>query len=131
MDPDPTVRAAAALAWCDWESAHVATTAMLARRTPRYDDPRFRLGFARQVTHCWRSNSWLGPDEILANAGQLADIPGWLIQGRLDLGGPLDCAWLLHQAWSRSELVIVDDEGHSGVGMFTHWTRALAELAGR
>lgn len=129
MDPDPTVRDAAASAWCDWESAHVATTPALARRDPRYDDPRFRLGFARQVTHCWRHDSWLAADEIIANADRLASISGWLIQGRLDLSGPLDCAWLLHEAWPTSNLVIVNDEGHSGVSMFNHWTHALAELA--
>jgi proline iminopeptidase len=129
MDPDPTVHDAAAQAWCDWESAHIATTAALARRNPRYDDPRFRLGFARQVTHCWRNDSWLAPNEIVENAHRLADIPGRLIQGRLDVSGPLDGAWLLHQAWPRSRLVVVDDEGHSGAGMFTHWTAALAELA--
>ena len=46
----------AALAWCRWEDAHVATTTG-AQPNPRYRDPRFRLGFARQVTHCWRNNS--------------------------------------------------------------------------
>lgn len=130
MDPDLAVRDAAASAWCDWESAHIATTPMLARRNPRYDDPSFRLGFARQVTHCWRNDSWLAPDEIVANAHRLAGIPGCLITGRLDLSGPLDGAWRLHRAWPDSDLVIVDDEGHSGVGMFSRWAHALAELAG-
>ena len=129
MDDDPAVRHAAAAAWCEWESAHVGTTTALRRRNPRYDDASFRLGFARQVTHCWRNDSWLADDEILANADRLADVPGWLIQGRLDVSGPLDCAWLLHQRWPRSTLVIVDDEGHGGAAMFDHWTRALAELA--
>ena len=68
MDPDPAVREAAAVAWCRWEDAHVATTPG-ATRTARYEDAAFRLGFARQVTHCWRNNSWLGPDEIVRNAG--------------------------------------------------------------
>ena len=131
MDPDPRVRDAAAQAWCDWESAHVATTAALARRNRRYDDPSFRLGFARQVTHCWRNDSWLVSDEIVRNADRLANIPGWLIQGRLDLSGPLDGAWLLNQAWPESRLVVVNDEGHTGAGMFAHWTRALAEAADR
>jgi proline iminopeptidase len=128
-DPDPAVHDAAASAWCDWESTHIATTSTLERRNPRYDDPRFRLGFARQVTHCWRNDCWLAPDEIVANAHRLAGIPGWLIQGRLDLSGPLDGAWHLNRAWPDSKLLIVDDEGHSGVGMFTHWTQALAEAA--
>lgn len=129
MDPDPAIREAAAQAWCDWESAHIATTTALARRNPRYDDPRFRLGFARQVTHCWRNNSWLAPDEIVTNADRLAGIAGWLVQGRLDLSGPLDGAWLLNQAWPGSNLVVVDNEGHSGASMFSHWTKALAQLA--
>jgi proline iminopeptidase len=129
MDPDPAVRDAAAQAWCDWESAHIATTPALARRNPRYDDPHFRLGFARQVTHCWRNNSWLTPDEIVTNADRLAGIPGWLVQGRLDLSSPLDGAWRLHHAWPDSNLVIIVNEGHSGSTMFSHWTQALAELA--
>jgi proline iminopeptidase len=37
-----------------------------------------------------------------------------LIHGRLDLGSPLDTAWRLHRAWPGSELVIVDDAGHTG-----------------
>jgi proline iminopeptidase len=129
MDPDPAVHEAAAQAWCDWESAHIATTPALGRRNSRYDDPRFRLGFARQVTHCWRNDSWLAPDEIVANADRLAGIPGSLIQGRLDLSGPLDGAWRLSQAWPDSNLVIVDDEGHGGASMFSLCAGALAELA--
>jgi proline iminopeptidase len=128
MDPDPAVRDAAARSWCRWEEAHVATTPG-ARHNPRYDDAAFRLGFARQVTHCWRNNSWLGEDEVVANAGRLAGIPGWLIHGRLDISGPLDAPWRLHQAWPGSELIIVDDEGHGGETMATHWRRVLADLA--
>ena len=83
MDPDPAVSEAAAAAWCRWEDAHVATTPG-AVPNPRYLDARFRLGFARQVTHCWRRDLWLEPDEIINNVGRLSGIPGWLIHGRLD-----------------------------------------------
>jgi proline iminopeptidase len=127
MDPDHAVRDAAALAWCRWEDAHVATTPG-AQPNPRYADPKFRLAFARQVTHCWRNNSWLAEDEIVRNAGRLAGIPGWLIHGRLDLSGPLDGPWRIHQAWPDSQLVIVDGEGHGGDTMRAHWTRTLARL---
>ena len=128
MDPDPEVRDAAAVAWCRWEDAHVATTPA-ARPNPRFEDPSFRLGFARQVTHCWRHDSWLAPGEIVARAGRLAGIPGWLIHGRLDLSSPLDAPWRIHQAWPGSELVIVEDEGHGGETMVKTWTRVLADLA--
>jgi len=128
MSPDPDIRSAAASAWCRWEDTHVSTTPQW-RPNPRYDDPRFRLGFARQVTHCWRNNSWLEPDEIVRNAGRLAGIPGWLIHGRLDLSGPLDSPWRLHQAWPGSELIVIDDEGHGGAAMAATWTKVLADLA--
>jgi proline iminopeptidase len=128
MDADPAIREAAAAAWCRWEDTHMATTPA-ATPNPRYQDPEFRLGFARQVTHCWRHDSWLAPDEIVRNAGRLAGIPGWLIHGRLDVSSPLDAPWRIHKAWPGSELVIVDDEGHGGDGMMTHWRRILADLA--
>jgi proline iminopeptidase len=128
MDPDPAVRDAAAIAWCRWEDSHVATTSG-ATSNPRYEDAGFRLGFARQVTHCWRNNSWLGDDEIARNARRLAGIPGWLIHGRLDVSSPLDAPSRIHRAWPDSELIIVDSEGHGGDTMMTHWRRILAELA--
>jgi proline iminopeptidase len=128
MDPDPAVSAAAALAWCRWEQAHVATMSA-ATPDPRFADERFRLGFARQVTHCWRNNSWLASDEIIANAHRLRGIRGWLIHGRLDISSPLDASWRLHQAWPGSELIIVDGEGHGGDTMRAHWRRILANLA--
>ncbi|HZY07444.1 MAG TPA: alpha/beta fold hydrolase, partial [Ilumatobacteraceae bacterium] len=128
MDPDPAVQEAAAIEWCRWEDAHVATTPDAAPN-PRYDDARFRLAFARQVTHCWRNNSWLDDDEIVRNADRLAGIPGSIIHGRLDLSSPLDAPWRLHQAWPGSELVIVDDEGHGGQAMMHRWRQVLADLA--
>jgi proline iminopeptidase len=128
LDPDPAVREAAAIAWCRWEDAHVATTPGAAPN-PRYDDARFRLGFARQVTHCWRHDSWLAPDEIVRNAGRLAGVPGFLVHGRLDLSSPLDAPWRIHQAWPGSELIIVDSDGHGGDAMARHVRRLLVELA--
>lgn len=128
MDPDPAVHDAAAIAWCRWEDAHVATTPG-AVPNPRYDDPRFRLAFARQVTHCWSNDSWLGPDELVRNADRLAGIPGWLIHGRLDISSPLDAPWRINRAWPGSHLVVIDDEGHGGDSMARAWRQVLADLA--
>ncbi len=128
MDPDPAVHAPAAAAWCRWEDAHVTTTPG-ATPNPRYADARFRLGFARQVTHGWRHSAWLGPDEIVRNAGRLAGIRGWLIHGRLDVSSPVDAPWRIHRAWPDSELIVVDDEGHGGEVMAARWCHVLRELA--
>lgn len=107
-DPDPAVCAAAARAWCAWEVAMLPT----APPSPRYDDPVFRLGFARMVTHFWRHGSWLREGELIAGAAGLGRIPGALVQGVLDLGNLVGTPWLLHGAWPGSSLTMVDDAGH-------------------
>jgi proline iminopeptidase len=110
-DADPEVRAKAARDWCDWETAHVSLRS--GGPSARWDDPAFRLGFARLVTHYWRNAAFLEDGALLRNAARLAGTPGVLIHGRLDVSSPLDIAWQLSQAWPGSELVAVDDAGHS------------------
>jgi len=112
-DPDPAVRERAARDWCAWEDAIVKVRADQPP-DPRYDDPEFRLRFARLVTHYWRHAAWLGDGELLDGVRRLAAIPAVLIHGRLDVGAPLDVPWELAQAWPASQLQVVDVEGHTG-----------------
>ncbi len=111
LDPDPSVHERAAAAWCEWEDRHVRTHAR-ANSDARFEDPSFRLCFARIVTHYWRHAAWLQEDALLRGAPGLAGIPGALIHGTLDLSSPLDIPWRLAQSWAGSELVVVEDEGH-------------------
>jgi len=110
-DADPHTREVAAQAWCAWEDTHVATHAG-HRHDPRFDDPRFRLCFARIVTHYWSNAAFLDDDQLVREAHRLAGIPGVLIHGRLDISGPPDTAWRLARRWPDAELVLVDDAGH-------------------
>ena len=105
-DADPEVRDHAARRWCAWEDAHVG-----APPSPRYEDPAFRVCFARLVTHYWRHGSWLEDGELLRGAPRLAGIPGVLIHGRRDISSPVDFAAELARTWG--DLVRVD-EGHLG-----------------
>jgi len=121
---DAGTRERAAAAWCAWEDTHVATQPGY-RHDTRYDDARFRLGFARLVTHYWANAAFLAGDQLLRDAGRLAGIPGVLIQGRLDISSPSETAWRLTRVWPDAELVLVDDAGH-GAG---HPTTMQAILA--
>jgi proline iminopeptidase len=112
FDPDPDVRARAALHWCAWESA-TPDWPPKAGLAPRYRDRDFALAFARLVTHYVRNDLFLEDGVLLRNAGVLAGIPSILINGRFDLQAPLGNAWTLHRAWPGSELVVVDDAGHA------------------
>lgn len=109
--PDPAIHVKAAKDWCDWEMALVAVHPS-HKPHPRYEAPEFRLGFARLVTHYWRHKAWLEDGALLRDAHRLAGIPGVLIHGRLDIGGPLITPWQLTQHWPGSELIIVNEAGH-------------------
>jgi proline iminopeptidase len=105
-DPDPEVRDRAARAWCRWEDA-VLGAGVDRDPDPRYDDPRFRLGFVRLVTHYFHHHAWLADDVLLRHAHRLAGIPGTLVHGRHDVGSPVEAAYLLYRAWPGSRLQIV------------------------
>jgi len=129
FDPDPAVRDRAAREWCAWEDAHVSLTPG-HRPNPRYDDPEFRLRFARLVTHYWRHAAFLKDDQLLRDAPMLDGIPGVLIHGRYDVSGPLETAWRLSQRWATSQLHVINDAGHGGSDTFTATIMdALAQFA--
>lgn len=128
-DPEPAVRERAATDWCAWEDAHVGLTPG-HQPNPRYDDPVFRMRFARLVTHYWRHAAWRGEDELQQGVRRLAGIPGVLVTGQLDVSAPPDVAWQLARDWPDCKLTIVDGVGH-GAGMTELVVGALDRFAGR
>ena len=129
FDPDPAVRADAAREWCAWEEVHVSL-APGHQPNPRFEDPEFRLRFARLVTHYWRHAAFLEEDQLIRDAPMLDGIPGVLIHGRYDVSSPLETAWHLSQRWATSRLHVLDDAGHGGGDSFIATVvGALNELA--
>jgi proline iminopeptidase len=126
--PDASVSARAAKDWCQWEEAVVSLEPGWAPG-PRYEDPLFRMTFARLCAHYFSHAAWLGPDELLQNSGRLAGIPGVLVHGRFDLGGPADVAWLLARAWPGAELYFVGTGHHGGEEMAARMLEALDRFA--
>lgn len=113
QDPDPTIHEPAASAWCAWEDTHVAT---VPGYTPdeRFEDPRFRLCFARLVTHYWSNAAFLEDGALLRDAHKLAAIRMVMVNGQLDISGPPDVPWMLAKGLPEAELVVIGDEGHGG-----------------
>ncbi|MFI4973423.1 MAG: prolyl aminopeptidase [Caulobacterales bacterium] len=109
---DPAIREKAAYDWCAWEAAHVAVRP--DQKPPaRYQDRRFRMMFARIVTHYWRNKCWLDGVDLIGGASKLANIPAKLFHGRLDVSGPPpEVATELSRMWRGSKLTILDDAGH-------------------
>lgn len=112
--PDTAVREKATADWCAWEDA-VLSGETNGTRNPYGDrPPAARLALVRICSHYFSHGAWLVEGVLLRAAHRLAGIPGVLIHGRLDMGGPLDTAWQLSRAWPDAELIIVEDAGHLG-----------------
>ncbi|RKS77607.1 proline iminopeptidase [Motilibacter peucedani] len=128
--PDPVVRERAAAEWCRWEDTHVSLVPGY-RHDARYDDPAFRMRFARLVTHYWSHAAFLPDGGLEDGMAALTDVPGVLVHGRLDVSSPLDSAWRLHTRWPGSELVVLDSDGHGGPGFAAALAAATDRLADR
>jgi proline iminopeptidase len=130
FENDPEVCAAAAAEWCAWEDSHVWPAPGHVRNR-RFDDPEFRLRFARLVTHYWRHDAFLEEDQLLLNAPSLRATPGVLIHGRYDISTPLETAWTLHRRWPNSELLVVEDAGHGGGSLAAYAVAAVNRFTAR
>jgi proline iminopeptidase len=133
--PDRAVREKATADWCAWEDA-VLSNETGGASSPYGDRPSdARLALVRICSHYFSQGAWLEEGALIRDAGRLAGIPGVLIHGRLDMGGPLHTAWDLHRAWPGSELTVVESAGHLGGeetrGLVVDALDRFAETAGR
>ena len=108
---DGAVRDAAATAWCEWED-RLATLSGPVVHDARYDDPRFRLGFARLVTHYWGHHAFQPDDAITGRLDRVAQVPAYLLRGRLDIASPLRAAHEVARRLPRATLDVIEADAH-------------------
>ena len=111
-DPDPVVRRRAAVRWATWEDAVLSTETTGTPNVYRDRPDDALVAFTRICAHYFGHGAWLEEGALIRGAGRLADIPGVLVHGRLDLSGPVDTAWELARRWPGAELHIVEGAGH-------------------
>lgn len=109
---DEVKRLSAARAWSIWEG-RTSTLESRAALVNRFGDSHIALSMARIECHYFVHNAFIQENQILDQAKHLKGIPGVIVHGRYDVVCPVDQAWLLHQHWSDSRLVIVPGSGHS------------------
>lgn len=120
----------AAKAWSIWEG-RCSTLRPNHDVTEHFGDPHVALAMARIESHYFVNDSFLSPNQIIANAFRLEDIPGVIVHGRYDVVCPVDNAFALHEAWPGAELQIVRDAGHSAFepGIIDALIRATEKVA--
>ncbi len=109
---NPSNIASLARSLCLWEST-TADWPPVYTLQKRFEDSSYAITFARLGTHYAKHYGWLKDGELLNEGGYLDNIQGILINGRYDFQAPLENAWILHTKWRGSELIVVDDSGHS------------------
>lgn len=109
---DELARMAAAKAWSIWEG-RCATLVPRQSVVDHFANPHTALSLARIECHYFVNDSFLEDNQIIRRARNLEGIPGVIVHGRYDMVCPVDQAWALHNAWSKAELKIIPDAGHS------------------
>jgi proline iminopeptidase len=131
---DPAVHGPAARAWGDTER-------ILSEHAPG----RTRLDLASLTSsralpaspfmeaHYFRNDCFMKPDQLLAEAGKLRNIPGIIVQGRYDLLCPPATSQALGARWREAEIRFVEGAGHSlyDPGVRDAVMKAIADLASK
>jgi proline iminopeptidase len=110
---DRRVQAEAAAAWSQWEGDTISLRGPEARPA-KFNEVDFAIAFARIECHFFANRGFFDEDGwILKNIHRMADIPGWIVQGRFDVVTPLESAWALKKAWAASRFEVIWDAGHA------------------
>ncbi len=109
---DRSIREKACNLWTRWE---MATSHLIQEKNylVKANSSSFSDAFARIECHYFINSIFLEEDFILKNTNFIKEIPITIIQGRYDIVCPVRSAWDLKKSLPHSELVIVDDAGHS------------------
>lgn len=129
-DANETIRMQSAKAWSLWEG-RTLTLIPNARVIEFFGSPNVALALARIEAHYFVHDTFLTPNQILANAGRLRGIPGVIVHGRYDVVCPAQNALDLKYAWPDARLEIVPDAGHSAAepGITSALVKATLEIA--
>ncbi len=109
--PDETEQVRFARAWAGWESALAVLNSSGNRGAP---SGNYARAFARLENHYFTHGGFLEVDgQIHRDMPKLAEIPGYIVQGRYDMVCPPVTATKIHASWPGSELRMVTDAGHA------------------
>jgi proline iminopeptidase len=133
LNDDPAVHLPAARAWHDTErilSEHTSSRTRL--------DAAPKSGGAPPATpymeaHYFANDCFMQPDQLLDEAGQLAGIPGIIVQGRYDLLCPPSTSSALAARWPDCEIRIIEGAGHTlyDPGVRNAVMKAIADVASK
>lgn len=108
---DHAQEVAFAQAWAGWETALAsAKSSGVAGRAPA----EYARAFSRIENHYFSNKCFFPHDDyLIANLDKIAQVPGTIVQGRLDMICPPATASRLHANWRASRLHMIPMAGHA------------------
>jgi proline iminopeptidase len=134
LDPNPAIHGPAARAWHDTErilSEHAPVRARLD--LDALQSSRAMPATPFMEAHYFQNNSFMEPNQLMAQAVRLQGMPGIIVQGRYDLLCPPRTSHALAAVWREAEIRIVEGAGHTlyDPGVRNAVMRAIADTASR
>src|SRR5712691_4293206 len=134
LDPDSAVHGPAARAWGETErilSEHVPNRVRLD--LSGLTSSRALPSTPFMEAHYFANDCFMQPDQLIAEAGKLKDIPGIIVQGRYDLLCPPATSHALGARWREAEIRFVEGAGHTlyDPGVRDAVMKAIADMASR
>lgn len=134
LDSDPAIHGPAARAWGETErilSEHAPGRTRLDPSSLQSSRPL--AGSSFMEAHYFQNDCFMKPNQLLAEAGKLAGIPGIIVQGRYDLLCPPATSHALAAVWREAEIRFAEGAGHMlyDPGVRDAVMKAVADLASR
>lgn len=100
-----------ARAWASWENA---LASIYSNGNGGEAPGDYARAFSRLENHYFTHGGFLDYDgQILDQMERIADIPGYIVQGRYDMVCPPEAAWSVAQKWPAAKLRMVRNAGHA------------------
>lgn len=108
---DIKIKQTCARAWSDWSNKVVTYTVNDVEKGKEESIETIMNEVSIEL-HYAKNSYFIEENQILNNIKNVPDVPIKIIHGRRDLTCTLNSSWQLHEAFPKSELVIVPDAGH-------------------
>ena len=97
--------------WSSWENA---LASIFSNGNGVESSSEYARTFARLENHYFKNNGFLEFDgQILSKMERIANIPGFIVQGRYDMICPPKSAWDISRVWSQCDLRLIRNAGHA------------------
>jgi proline iminopeptidase len=132
LDPDAAVHGPVARAWGETERILSEHTPNRCRLDP-VNSSRAMPATPFMEAHYFANDCFMKPNQLIEEAGRLANIPGIIVQGRYDLLCPPATSHALAAVWQEAEIRFVEGAGHTlyDPGVRDAVMKAVADMASR